>query len=896
MTISLKHAYQSAVPDSGVTSLVQPSNWNEEHVLTLATNKLVGRTTAGTGAAEEISVGANLTLSAGTLAFNPANVSLTGDTVLGSAIGDSTTVPNQSELQYTTSGFSTELPDLNLDFTNNDFLDPRITFSRTSNATVIDRTGKLTYAPNNITTYSEQFDNAAWTKTRSSITANTAAAPDGTYTADKLVEDSTATNSHFTQQSYTGTAGVNYIFSVYLKASERTNAAISLSTTGGTATGFTAVFNLSTGVVSTTSNTSTPLNTYAAITSVGNGWYRCYIGMTLISTATALIAQVAASDSSTPSFTSGLPSYTGNGSSGIFVWGAQVEAVTYQNVPSTYVRTVASAYYGPRFDYDPVSLAPKGLLIEEARTNLALRSQEFDNASWTKTASTINANATTAPDGTVTADKFISTAATAQMYAEAAAITVTSGTSYTFSIFAKASEYNFIQLRFNNAAFSGGEYATFNLSTGTIAQSAGSNHTITSFGNGWYRCVVVGVASATTNAFLGINLATSGTGGRNPTITGDGTSGLFIWGAQLEAGAFATSYIPTGAASVARTADSATMTGTNFSSWFNQGPVNLLLQSQTFENASWSKTDSTITANTDVAPDGTTTADTVTEGTAGTATVAQAVTVQAGATVAVSIYAKRGNTDWIRLTCINGSVFFRVWVNLATGAVGSSGTGSGGVLVSATTTSAGSGWYRIVLVGSLPALTAYTVFTNTASADNSSTRVNNGTYILWGSQVEVGQTATPYAVTTTASASLQPAVGTMYTNFDFIGGSAANANGQYVASLFNDVNNSLYLYNGSGVVALYCAVGGAAQAFLARSAVPPNVFTKAAYAFQVNDIGLSQDGGAVSTDTSALMPAPTSFVIGGLGTGSTRLNGHIQYLRYYARRLSDTILRGSSTQ
>ena len=70
MTISLVHAFQSAIADGGDTSLVQPSDWNAEHTLEMATSKILGRTTAGTGAVEELSVGTGLTLSAGSLAAN----------------------------------------------------------------------------------------------------------------------------------------------------------------------------------------------------------------------------------------------------------------------------------------------------------------------------------------------------------------------------------------------------------------------------------------------------------------------------------------------------------------------------------------------------------------------------------------------------------------------------------------------------------------------------------------------------------------------------------------------------------------------------------------------------------------------------------------------------------
>lgn len=67
MAVSLKHTFTSAKADGPDTTLVQPSNWNAEHQLTLATNSLLGRSTAGTGAAEEIAVGSGLTLAAGTL-------------------------------------------------------------------------------------------------------------------------------------------------------------------------------------------------------------------------------------------------------------------------------------------------------------------------------------------------------------------------------------------------------------------------------------------------------------------------------------------------------------------------------------------------------------------------------------------------------------------------------------------------------------------------------------------------------------------------------------------------------------------------------------------------------------------------------------------------------------
>lgn len=92
----------------------------------------------------------------------------------------------------------------------------------------------------------------------------------------------------------------------------------------------------------------------------------------------------------------------------------------------------------PRFDHDPVTHAPKGMLIEEARTNLFTRSSEFDNSAWAKISSNLTANAITAPDGTMTADKLASAANTNQHYIYQGSLTL--GTSYTISVYAKAAE------------------------------------------------------------------------------------------------------------------------------------------------------------------------------------------------------------------------------------------------------------------------------------------------------------------------------------------------------------------------------------------------------------------------------------------------------------------------
>jgi hypothetical protein len=203
-----------------------------------------------------------------------------------------------------------------------------------------------------------------------------------------------------------------------------------------------------------------------------------------------------------------------------------------------------------------------------------LRSEEFDNAYWTKVTSSITANAVVAPDGTLTADKVFSNSGVSGALTRA--ITPSVSTSYTFSIYAKAGENSLITLSAGGTALTGagGSGADrenrFNLALGTIEVS-NSSPTITPVGNGWYRLTIM----LTTDSDGGSLIAVIGT-----VSNGNGYSGIYIWGAQLEVGAFATSYIPTVASQVTRSADAASMTGTNFSSWYRADEGTLYTESQ----------------------------------------------------------------------------------------------------------------------------------------------------------------------------------------------------------------------------------------------------------------------------------------------------------------------------
>jgi hypothetical protein len=458
-------------------------------------------------------------------------------------------------------------PSLLLDFANTKTLDPRITFTRASTGTFYD--GKtVAKAEENLVTFSQGFSNtsfwtAAATDGLSSVTDNSVVAPDGTTTAATFVENSSASTPHGIRNNagLTIINGQPHTASVFLKAGTRQFAAL-VFFTGSVYEG--VVVDLSGGTITSTTGTLTS----SSITSVGNGWHRVVITKTLAVASTFF--GLFLSDTGTPTFSAGRPSYTGNGTGSVLVWGAQLEqrsSVTAYTATTTapitnYIPALQSAASGvARFEHNPTTGESLGLEIEEQRTNLLLQSETFDNASWSRTGASVTANAVVAPDGTLTADRLVEDTSGAD-HRTFQGFTTTSGVAYTLSVYAKAAGRTRIQL-FNSGGIA--LDVTFDLSSGTITNTNQGTGSIVSVGNGWYRCSVSNTANATSAGNNQIRLIT---GVNTTSYTGDGWSGVFLWGAQLEAGAFATSYIPTVASQVTRSADAASMTGANFSSWY----------------------------------------------------------------------------------------------------------------------------------------------------------------------------------------------------------------------------------------------------------------------------------------------------------------------------------------
>jgi len=219
------------------------------------------------------------------------------------------------------------------------------------------------------------------------------------------------------------------------------------------------------------------------------------------------------------------------------------------------IEVVASGI--PRLDYytSGGTAGCPALLVEPSGTNLALQSEAF-NTTWSSvqllafnSGSVINTTGTLDPYGTNVADLIVPNAVSDQHRLDQTTTSVSG--SYTFSVFMKAAGYNFGRLRIGTVG------STFNLASGTIGSTdSGIVSSIQPFGNGWYRCVISKAASAA-NEIIRINVNQALTG----DYAGNGTSGIYVFGAQYETGSVATSYIPTTTTTATRNADVITLSG-----------------------------------------------------------------------------------------------------------------------------------------------------------------------------------------------------------------------------------------------------------------------------------------------------------------------------------------------
>lgn len=222
----------------------------------------------------------------------------------------------------------------------------------------------------------------------------------------------------------------------------------------------------------------------------------------------------------------------------------------------------------PRFDYDTLTLAPKGLLIEESRINRASYSEDFRNTADAGAARpntylnmTLTQNATTSPYGVANAsDKLVETSATGNHGCFRTGVITASGT-YAYTVRIKPGERFKVQLQFGST----GNTVRFTMQgAGSVDYTFAATGFIRASADGWYYCTLVASPGSATSVSI-LMMDNAG----NTSYAGDPTKGLFVDCIQVEAGAFPTSYIPNlSTGTTARNADVATITGTNFSDWW----------------------------------------------------------------------------------------------------------------------------------------------------------------------------------------------------------------------------------------------------------------------------------------------------------------------------------------
>ena len=408
--------------------------------------------------------------------------------------------------------------------------DGDFTFTRSSAATRVNADGNIEKETQNLFSGSGDLANTLyWPHSNIQSATGGQAGYDGTSNAVKIVE-STGTGQHIIQQSALSPNVVQTI-SIYAKASGRDWLLINQSGV------YKVFYNLSTGSLGNVDSNVID----ATITSVGGDWYRC----TYTANITYTGARIGMAQSN------GTDSYTGDGVSGILIQDAQLEQGL---VARDYIETTSPVEGGitdnvPRLDYTDSSCP--ALLLEPQRTNL------FTNSEYTggygNFGSTDTPNNASSPEGVQNAVLVEGDGTQPQVFFNTPNVTLSSAGSYTISAFAKKGTSNYMQISLDGFTGAGNGAGYFDLENGTTPTSGAS---IEDYGNDWYRCIlVVTIDAGDLFGRIAIRVTPSTSGFLWSSSSEANGKNIYMYGFQMEAGSYETSYIPTYGSSVTRVAD-----------------------------------------------------------------------------------------------------------------------------------------------------------------------------------------------------------------------------------------------------------------------------------------------------------------------------------------------------
>lgn len=581
--------------------------------------------------------------------------------------------------------------------------------------------------------------------------------------------------------------------------------------------------------------------------------------------------------------------------------------------------------------------------------NLCLQSQTLDSATWVKFNSSITADATTAPDGTSTADKLVANATNGihSLRQDSVGGSVV-GATHTFSVYAKPAGYDWIEIAVANSLSFNQFYSTsFNVATGAVGTARSTTWTgsssITSVGSGWYLCTIT--VQTSVNAAGTVLLVTNPADNFAVGYVGDTVSGGYFWGAQQKR------FPVQEPAGLARYL--ATTTAARFLlpyEWstalvlqgllIEEARTNLLLRSREFDNASWVKTNMTITADSIAGFDGQTQADTL------TATAANATVNQNGASNATddgrhaTVFLQR-KTGTGTVTLAVGHIVTTCVLTAAMQRFEARGAGLAGTYVLATNvvtvTATGHGLVTGDIIrfqkltggaGALSAASITFIDANTFSfaqalADTSGTcniyantlRIKLATSgdevyadqaqlevrTLTGQNFPSSPIITTTATVTRVADSINIATslfpysatqGSAYARF-----SVRNLNGssRVVLGFGDGTTNEIVQLTATTSMLLGVTDGGVSQASIADGAPTPDSFDRMAVRWAVNDFAISGNGGAVSTDGSGTLPTMNTLRLGDRTAGSAVFHGYLSHVLYLPRTMLNAELISRTT-
>jgi hypothetical protein len=761
--------------------------------------------------------------------------------------------------------------------------------------------GLIRTAVTNLLTYSEDFSNAAWDTLTSAtkVSATGVDDPFGGTTASTWKNNGTLTADGGIRRTISGTSGLAYTYSVWIR--RRTG----------------------TGTISLVAGQNVDFDITSQVTS---SWTRISVTNTADAATRAYIFIYTPGDE-------------------IDIWGAQLEQ---SSTVGEYVPTTSTINSAPRFDHDPTTGESLGLLVEESRTNLLLQSEDF-STTWGNIRRTFTTDDTTSPDGNLTADLIEADETNVNGSAVFQSFTPSVAT-YTCSVFAKTDTCDVILLRVQNATSSAQiVLANFNLSTGLTAGViddgtvfTNSSQKIEPYADGWYRCSVTFTLAS--DAFTGqVRIYLVDAAGSLSVTAG---KSFYLWGAQLETGAFPTSYIPTEGSTVTRAADVASISGSNFNTsqfsrastatFYNSSGIittanvdiprnnynpttlvaeglllepqrsNIVLQSNGFDTT-WTNANSTETASAGTSPDGTNNAWELTDTLDGSAVqhnlVQSGINYEAGKLYTASLHVKAGTLPRVAVIIAGNAMSAG---NRAFGfdMTTETFTFSANAISGPSFTKLPNSWYRISMTYTADATDAANLTIRPVAAAGNVPGLyqgdGTGTILIYGAQIEEGPDATSYIPTTTTEVTRSadvPAVSPWYrqdegTVFAEINRNTSISRNLRVFSVTDGTTNNRIFdlrQDTSSLGYAFSVASGVIEVLQSVEFNSGSQNNKVAISQSLNNFGVSINGGSVLADTSVTMPIVNQISIGSLN-GASQFAGAIRRLVYWDQRLPNDTL------